>query len=666
MGHRKSKFEEHDDDQKGHSWVQCDACNKWRAIDEKELSQIEARGDAWQCSQLFQGASCRMRDDWKLHTRPKELTITERKRREIAEERDSAHEAKSKRDTKRAKRAVERAQGVSAAERHVPGETVQLDVGQLIEEETPKKRRGRGKRQAWTGPDGPSEADATWASEAHDARLSHWEECTQCSTWVELGMEAADNAGRPCPSCGEQVHRKRYDELESWVQCDACGKWRSIARCLLREVEGSPSWTCAQLRSGASCKSSAGDWASAVRRGAAAQRIAERAHSAPLELSARFAQAPDQALPGQVHHWELHSVAVSSQLLDYIPGRDALVSAPEMAAGLDAHDSSSGEHVLWAAVLPSSALDLARPFVLRALQLYQEGRLPESTDGRLSAGPVDIAAFLAQPHIKEAVKQALHRRKARVGGGNSPEAAPDEPCAKDSEASKCHALMLSHVVHVSPDSRKIYIGEECDVTRNGGSIMGFCKSWRSLPIRSWSGGVKMADMPGSQPPRAVQSTLSALLAPEEPGLVAAAEALWDIFAAHTATAEAAARMLQRKVLCPLQAATALGRTAWNAYSFNLDYRTGKHLDGKNTAGSYSALVVCETGAAPFAGGFYMLPQYHKALDMRQGLVLFHRSGDKGVGTHGNSGLWLPDRDSHRIALISLVYMLFRHMKSPLV
>lgn len=52
------------------------------------------------------------------------------------------------------------------------------------------------------------------------------------------------------------------------------------------------------------------------------------------------------------------------------------------------------------------------------------------------------------------------------------------------------------------------------MTRNGGSIMGFCKSWRSLPIRSWSGGVKMADMPGSQPPRAVQSTLSALLAPE--------------------------------------------------------------------------------------------------------------------------------------------------------
>ena len=45
----------------------------------------------------------------------------------------------------------------------------------------------------------------------------------------------------------------------------------------------------------------------------------------------------------------------------------------------------------------------------RALQLHMEGQLPVSSDGRLSAGPVDVAAFLAQPHIKEAVKQALHR-----------------------------------------------------------------------------------------------------------------------------------------------------------------------------------------------------------------------------------------------------------------
>ena len=63
---------------------------------------------------------------------------------------------------------------------------------------------------------------------------------------------------------------------------------------------------------------------------------------------------------------------------------------------------------------------------------------------------------------------------------------------------------------------------------------------------------------------------------QEPGLVSAAEALWDVFAAHPATAGAAARMLERRAQCPLQAATALGRTAWNAYSFNLDYRTGEY------------------------------------------------------------------------------------------
>lgn len=63
---------------------------------------------------------------------------------------------------------------------------------------------------------------------------------------------------------------------------------------------------------------------------------------------------------------------------------------------------------------------------------------------------------------------------------------------------------------------QVYIGEEMDKTRNGGSIMGFMKSWRSLPIRSWSGGAKMADMPGALPKRLVTSALSTLLSPEVP------------------------------------------------------------------------------------------------------------------------------------------------------
>ena len=48
------------------------------------------------------------------------------------------------------------------------------------------------------------------------------------------------------------------------------------------------------------------------------------------------------------------------------------------------------------------------------------------------------------------------------------------------------------VVHVSPDMRKAYIGSITDQTTNGKSIMAFNKSWRSLPIQSWSGGFKIA------------------------------------------------------------------------------------------------------------------------------------------------------------------------------
>ena len=105
------------------------------------------------------------------------------------------------------------------------------------------------------------------------------------------------------------------------------------------------------------------------------------------------------------------------------------------------------------------------------------------------------------------------------------------------------------------------------------------------------------------------------------------------------------------------------------------------MDGKNVTGSYSALAVFETGS-PFCGGFYLLPQYRLALDIRQGdvnnahgatcqpftrpnwelfiplkccliagIVLYHRGVDPVVGVHGNRGLGLPDGSAHRIALV---------------
>lgn len=100
----------------------------------------------------------------------------------------------------------------------------------------------------------------------------------------------------------------------------------------------------------------------------------------------------------------------------------------------------------------------------------------------------------------------------------------------------------------------------------------------------------------------------------------------------------------------MQTCARLGRTGWNAFSINCDYRTGTHTDGKNVAESYSALLILETGA-PFAGGLYMLPQYHVGVAARQGAAVFHRSGDPDVGLHGNSAIHLQEPGSHRISVV---------------
>jgi len=153
-------------------------------------------------------------------------------------------------------------------------------------------------------------------------------------------------------------------------------------------------------------------------------------------------------------------------------------------------------------------------------------------------------------------------------------------------------------------------------------------------------------VPGAQPNKLVQSRLSSLLGEVEPHLLALAEQLWASFAARSPAA--AARQLD--YLAGPRRASQLGATGWNAYSFNLDYPTAAHYDCKNVGGSYSALAVLETGA-PFAGSLYLVPQYRVALELRQGVVLFHRSGDAEVGLHANSGLHLPEPASHRVALV---------------
>lgn len=129
----------------------------------------------------------------------------------------------------------------------------------------------------------------------------------------------------------------------------------------------------------------------------------------------------------------------------------------------------------------------SRALVLcRGLQLFQTRQLPQVTDGRASAGPVDVAAFLAQPGVQEQactcfqpttvlsttqlhdplvwqvvllhlccagrhleaafvhctqVQQALHRRAVRL------KKAGHRVARKQQE--------LMHIVHISTDQRKV-------------------------------------------------------------------------------------------------------------------------------------------------------------------------------------------------------------------
>lgn len=61
----------------------------------------------------------------------------------------------------------------------------------------------------------------------------HWEECQACQQWVNLGRGRGELQGR-CEQCGGDVRWQGHKELQSWIQCDACGRWRTVPDTVLR------------------------------------------------------------------------------------------------------------------------------------------------------------------------------------------------------------------------------------------------------------------------------------------------------------------------------------------------------------------------------------------------------------------------------------------------
>lgn len=569
-----------------------------------------------------------------------------------------------------------------------------------------RRKRGDGVDTCSDGDGGLSDSDG------EPLVATRWEECRPCGRWVVVAAEA--ETGRTvCADCRAPIQLTTGKPLESWVQCDDCGKWRSVSKAALKALHAAgddAKWACSMRYAGATCKSGADDWAAVRHRAAREDRpnSADAMRGASLRLADRFvgdaatrvgpsgacltmpggtessppgvdgrtrlalhvvqpnaaaANSPSPPGSGGAAHGPvggMHGAPVGgvrpATRCEFIPGRDTLVDAKALVTGVDAVDGRNGDLVLFTVAVPESTARLAEPFVTAAIAAYYAHRLPDLRDGRESAGPVDVAAFLAEPKHAEAVEAALFRRKQRLAAARhaaveaAKEAGAPAPAAEPARTRHCE---LNFVIHVKHNQRAVYIGEEGDVTSHGNSIMAFNKSWKGNPIRSWSGGVKVADMPGTQPNKLVQSKLSTLLGGVERHIVACAEALWAQFAAHSpVTADVARRQVAYLHSgAGGRASTRLGGTGWNAYSFNLDYATAAHYDSKNVTRSFSALLILETGDQPFCGSFYMLPQYRLALDVRQGCCLFHRSGDPEVGLHANSGLHRPSPATHRVALV---------------
>jgi hypothetical protein len=63
--------------------------------------------------------------------------------------------------------------------------------------------------------------------------------------------------------------------------------------------------------------------------------------------------------------------------------------------------------------LQAVVLDALQPFTLLCLRSFAAGDLEPGLDGRFSAGPLDVAAFLATPAIAAAVDALVVKRQER-------------------------------------------------------------------------------------------------------------------------------------------------------------------------------------------------------------------------------------------------------------
>jgi hypothetical protein len=341
-----------------------------------------------------------------------------------------------------------------------------------------------------------------------------------------------------------------------------------------------------------------------------------------------------------------------SRFVNFVAGRDRLLSAGELAAGVSLLEPS-GKLALFSTTLPRRAYERIERLVSGMISAYYSGELDIPQKGtRVSAGQIDRVAFFSGPPGAAncgALDEAL-----RIGEGSEGDGwlVADFDAAFGREwwvgvMKRDKPLLRTLATTFSANGRGMFIGLS---TRVSGVKL------KAAHSKGFTRGEASRDVADPNEVRSFRFGNTLPLPPscrdETAALVAFAEAVWDTFvAAHPMEATAQ----RSSILATKDAHLVLGRTGWNSSSINLDWRTASHCDMNNAPSSWSALCVAETGSGSsrFYGGFYMLPQFRVALDARQGVVLFHRSSDRRCGVHANAELALPHEDPsvHRIALV---------------
>lgn len=231
----------------------CHACGTRRQVIATQAAQA-AGGDRWECALLFPGASCALLPKGpapQKQAKPQRQGERQRQAAHLAVQ-QVRQQQRVQHNHARKYRAEQRAASVSASERYSACAGTVLAAAQQVlhidprllkgldDEDNdpryvPQKSKNYAPRRRSTGTKRARGGDATSPpGVATEPALDRdiWEEC-RCGEWVNLGRPQQGPAGQltvsdgRCPQCRRDVQWRGAGALQTWIQCDDCGRWRS-------------------------------------------------------------------------------------------------------------------------------------------------------------------------------------------------------------------------------------------------------------------------------------------------------------------------------------------------------------------------------------------------------------------------------------------------------